>query len=140
MKKLLLLCAALWASPALADDDHSEPKGEDIKLVDKPGGKFSLLGTECKAEDDSGPETTPGAPPLDIDDPNTPGCNGWELNIVTSGDLGKDMSFEIWTSAWSLVTNWSMILTSKSGVSPVRDPVRFPCTSPGMPTIAAKSL
>jgi hypothetical protein len=93
MKKLLLLCAALWASPALAED-HSDPKGEDTKLVDKPGGKFSLLGTECKAEDDSGPETTPGAPPLDIDDPNTPGCNGWEINIVTSGDLGKAMSFE----------------------------------------------
>jgi hypothetical protein len=93
MKKLLLLCAALWASPALAED-HSEPKGEDSKLIDKPGGKFSLLGTECKAEDDSGPETTPGAPPLDIDDPNTPGCNGWEVNIVTSGDLGKAMSFE----------------------------------------------
>jgi hypothetical protein len=87
------LCAALWASPALAED-HSDPKGEDTKLVDKPGGKFSLLGTECKAEDDSGPETTPGAPPLDIDDPNTPGCNGWEINIVTSGDLGKAMSFE----------------------------------------------
>ncbi len=92
MKKFVLLSAALWASPALAAEDHSEPKGED--KVEKAGGKFSLLSTECKAEDDDGPETTPGAPPLDIDDPNTPGCNGWEVNIVTSGELGKAMSFE----------------------------------------------
>jgi len=93
MKKLLLLCAALWASPALASDDHADSKGEDNKLVEKAGGTFSLLSARCKAEDE-GLETTPGAPPLDIDDPNTPGCNGWEVNIVTSGELGKAMSFE----------------------------------------------
>ena len=93
MKKLLLTCAVLSASPAFAAEDHSEPKDED-KLVDKPGGKFSLFGTECKAEDERGLETTPGSPPLDVDDPSTPGCNGWEGNIVTTGDLGKAMSFE----------------------------------------------
>lgn len=94
MTKFLLSCAALWASPALAAaDDHADAKGEETK-VEKAGGKFSLLSTECKAEDDSVLETTPGAPPLDIDDPNTPGCNGWEVNIVTSGELGKAMSFE----------------------------------------------
>lgn len=95
MNKFLLSCAALWAAPALAAaDDHADAKGEENKVVEKAGGKFSLLSTECKAEDDSVLETTPGAPPLDIDDPNTPGCNGWEVNIVTSGELGKAMSFE----------------------------------------------
>jgi len=95
MKKLLLSCSVLLsASPALAAEDPSEAKGEDGKLVDKPGGRFSLLSTECKAEDEAGLETTPGSPPLDVDDPNTPGCNGWEVNIVTSGELGKAMSFE----------------------------------------------
>jgi hypothetical protein len=93
MKKLVLSFAALWASPALAED-HSESKADEDKLTEKAGGKFSLLGTECKAEDDSVLETTPGAPPLDVDDPNTPGCNGWEVNIVTSGDLGKGMNLE----------------------------------------------
>jgi hypothetical protein len=93
MKKLILSCAALWASPVLAAEDHGEPKDEDNKLAEKSGGKFSLLGTECKAEDDA-LETTPGSPPLDVDDPNTPGCNGWEVNIVTIGELGKAMSFE----------------------------------------------
>jgi hypothetical protein len=93
MKEFLLSSIALWASPALAADAPGEPKGEDNQLVEKSGGKFSLLGRECKAEDDA-LETTPGSPPLDVDDPNMPGCNGWEINIVTSGELGKAMSFE----------------------------------------------
>jgi hypothetical protein len=92
MKKLLLSCAALWASPALAAEDPGEAKPDEDRITEK-AGKFSLLGTECKAEEGA-LETTPGSPPLDVDDPNTPGCNGWEINIVTSGDLGKAMSFE----------------------------------------------
>jgi len=94
MKMLVLSCVALWASPALAADDPGEPKGEDNKLVDKPGGKFSLLGTECKAEEAGGVEVTPGSPPLDVDDTGTPGCNGWEVNIVTAGEFSKAMSLE----------------------------------------------
>jgi hypothetical protein len=94
MKKLLISCAALWASPALAADAPGEPKGEADHLVEKSGGKFSLLATECKAEDEGGVEATPGSPPLDVDDTGTPGCNGWEINIVTSGELGKAMSFD----------------------------------------------
>jgi hypothetical protein len=91
MKIMMSLCAVLWASSAFAAG-AVEPK--DDASVEKHGGKFSLLGTECKAEDEAGPETTPGSPPLDVDDPATPGCNAWEVNIVTSGELGKAQSFE----------------------------------------------
>ena len=95
MKKLPFVCALLWMSPAFADDDDhatketKEPAGE----LSEKGGHFSLLGHECKAEEDS-LETTPGSPPLDVDDPGTPGCNGWEVNIVTTGEFGKGMSAE----------------------------------------------
>ena len=97
MKKLPFVCALLWMSPAFADDDHAtkdakEPKEAEGELTEK-GGHFSLLGHECKAEEDS-LETTPGSPPLDVDDPGTPGCNGWEVNIVTTGEFGKGMSAE----------------------------------------------
>lgn len=95
MKKLIVLFALLPASLALAAE--AEPAAP--ALVDHPeaepgqGGKFSLLGRECKAED-SELETTPGSPPLDVDDPGTPGCNGWEINIVTTGEFGKATSWE----------------------------------------------
>jgi hypothetical protein len=83
MKQLTFLCVLLCVSPAFAAEDQKESEAK------KPGGKFTLLGTECKAEADDAVETTPGSPPLDVDDPGTPGCNGWEINVVTSGELGK---------------------------------------------------
>jgi hypothetical protein len=95
MNMTALSCVALWASPALADDDDDakEPRDHEAKVSEKSGGKFSLLGTECKAEEDE-LETTPGSPPLDVDDTGTPGCNGWEINVVASGEFGKTMSAE----------------------------------------------
>src|SRR5262249_17422342 len=72
----------------------NEAKGGEQKITEKHGGKFSLLGRECKAEEEGGVETTPGSPPLDVDDTGTPGCNGWEVNIVGSGQLGKSRSFQ----------------------------------------------
>jgi hypothetical protein len=92
MKIMMSLCALLWASSAFAADEP-EPKAGDDKSIEKQGGKFSLLGTECKAEEDA-LETVPGSPPLDVDDTGTPGCNGWEINVVTSGELGKATSLE----------------------------------------------
>jgi hypothetical protein len=83
--------ALLGGSLAFADE---EPGAAAEKAEVKDGGKFSLLGRECKAEHDEGVETTPGSPPLDVDDPGTPGCNGWEINIVTSGELGTGMTGE----------------------------------------------
>jgi hypothetical protein len=97
VKTITLLSALLSATPALADDDDKEEgkkEGEghaDAEI--KETGKFKLLGRECKAEHE-GLETTPGSPPLDVDDPGTPGCNAWEVNIVTSGEFGKTQSWE----------------------------------------------
>lgn len=48
---------------------------------------FHLLTFKCEPETGEDPETTPQAPPLDIDDPGTPGCDTWEINIVANGDL-----------------------------------------------------
>jgi hypothetical protein len=103
MKSITILCALLWVSPAFADDDDADTKpaskaedektGEHEKSGEPEGGKFSLLSHECKAEEDE-LETVPGSPPLDVDDPATPGCNAWEVNIVTSGEFGKHQSWE----------------------------------------------
>jgi hypothetical protein len=94
MKAISFLCALLWISPAFAAEEPKDPKDEADKLGEKhEGGKFTLFGHECKAEEDE-LETTPGSPPLDVDDPGTPGCNGWEINIVTSGEFGKGMDWE----------------------------------------------
>jgi hypothetical protein len=86
---ITLLCALAWASPAFAADDEKTPEGS-VEKVAKSRGKFSLLGTECKADGDGALDTTPGSPPLDVDDPGTPGCNGWEINIVASGEFGNN--------------------------------------------------
>jgi hypothetical protein len=107
LKSISLVCVVLWVSPAFAetkaepDDedkveskDKAEAKDKADKPEEKSGGKFTLLGRECKAEDGDELETTPGSPPLDVDDAGTPGCNGWEVNIVTSGEFGRDMSLE----------------------------------------------
>jgi hypothetical protein len=90
MKKIVMLCTCLWSVPAFASDDDDEAKAGGEK---PQGGKFSLLSRDCKAEEE-GLETTPGSPPLDVDDPGTPGCNGWEVNLVTNGEFGKSMSME----------------------------------------------
>ena len=93
MKKIMFSCALLWSSPAFADVVNHEPNDADHP-GEVTGGRFSLLGRECKADADHELETTPGSPPLDVDDPGTPGCNGWEINLVTSGEIGKGMDWE----------------------------------------------
>jgi hypothetical protein len=58
--------------------------------------RFRLLNMQCESEPSSGVETSPQSPPLDIDDPGTPGCNTWEINVLTSGDFTKgEKKFEM---------------------------------------------
>lgn len=50
---------------------------------------FHLLTLKCRGQDPAGPASTPQSPPLNVDDPSTPGCNRWEINVVADGDYSK---------------------------------------------------
>ena len=52
--------------------------------------RFHLLNMKCEAEAHDQMETSPQSPPLNVDDPATPGCNQWEINILASADLSLD--------------------------------------------------
>ena len=58
---------------------------------------FHFPKMNCKMEaDDDKTETTPQSPPLVVDDPATPGCKTWEINVVVSTDVAKNEKlFEI---------------------------------------------
>lgn len=58
--------------------------------------QFHLITFKCEPEGNEGAETTPQSPPLDVDDPGTPGCNTWEINFVADGDLSQTQN------AWEL--------------------------------------
>ena len=72
-----------------------------LVLVGSPafaGGQssFRLLDTKCEEEAHEKLETTPQSPPLAVDDPSTPGCNQWEVNLLVSGDLSThDRTLEL---------------------------------------------
>lgn len=85
-----LACAALGTAPALADDDdeHEEDSAED-----EEGGRFVLFSDECTGERET-LETSPDSPPLDTEDPGTRGCNGWELDVATTGEFGDGQAWE----------------------------------------------
>lgn len=58
--------------------------------------RFHLLNMKCESEVGDSIETSPQSPPLDVDDPGTPGCNKWEINILTSGDFTRgEQKYEI---------------------------------------------
>jgi hypothetical protein len=48
---------------------------------------FKFISNKCESEAEVGPESSPQSPPLDIDDPGTPGCNKWEINVTVDGDF-----------------------------------------------------
>jgi hypothetical protein len=59
---------------------------------------FKSISYKCviDLENEDGLDTTPQSPPFGIDDPETPGCKTWEVNLIISGDLAKDSkSFDL---------------------------------------------
>ncbi len=57
---------------------------------------FQLLRAKCEHETSDKLETSPQSPPLDVDDPATPGCNKWELNFLVDGDITNvDKSWDL---------------------------------------------
>lgn len=49
--------------------------------------RFKLLTSKCHHEESDELETSPQAPPLNVDDPATPGCNRWEINFLVNADV-----------------------------------------------------
>lgn len=54
--------------------------------------RFHLLSSKCKAEDSEKMESTPQSPPLNVDDPATPGCNHWEINVLAGVETTRQQT------------------------------------------------
>jgi hypothetical protein len=80
MKLRILLAILLVGAKAFSAD----------QIESSIAKKFHLLNMRCESKISDGLETTPQSPPLDIDDPGTPGCNKWEVNVLLTGDITQD--------------------------------------------------
>ncbi len=94
MRELFFILSLIGAHAAHAESSvigigKSEIRVEHAEAL----GRFHWSITHrCQTEDNEEIETTPGSPPLDVDDPATPGCNNWEINVVADGDLTRDQN------------------------------------------------
>lgn len=77
MRMLILLSFLVMTAPVYA----AEVSGES---------QFHLVTFKCDPEANDEVDATPQSPPLVVDDPSTPGCNQWEINVVADGDLSRD--------------------------------------------------
>lgn len=93
LRTITLVCAAVWASPALADDDDDAAVPDKDRIDEPAGGKFLLLGRECKAEREL-IEIAPDSPPMDFDEAGTIGCNAWEFDIAATGEFGQGQALQ----------------------------------------------
>lgn len=75
--RMLVLFGALMMVSAQA----AEVSGES---------RFHLITFKCEPEANDEVDSTPQSPPLQVDDPSTPGCDRWEINVVADGDLSRD--------------------------------------------------
>jgi hypothetical protein len=78
---LLILACASFVTCGVAGAVESE------ELVSE--NHFHLFTKKCENEANEGPDTTPHSPPLNVDDPATPGCDRWEINVVVDGDIAR---------------------------------------------------
>jgi hypothetical protein len=78
MRRGVILLVLIVTTPALSDEPASQSRS-----------RFHLLSTKCEAEADEPLDATPQSPPLEVDDPSTPGCNRWEINIVVGSDITR---------------------------------------------------
>jgi hypothetical protein len=89
LARSIFLLLSFAASSAMAEGE-SVAKNSTIKEIKTSTDGFHWLTKNCNVEEGDEIETTPGSPPLTIDDPATPGCNNWEINLVLDGDISKD--------------------------------------------------
>ena len=81
MKFKLIITTTFIATSAFAAGSEIESRTNS--------SHFRFVTANCHGEDAAGPESTPQSPPLNVDDPATPGCNRWEINVVADGDISK---------------------------------------------------
>ncbi len=64
-----------------------------ISIAAEGESRFHLFNMKCDSNAEvtsEGLDATPQSPPLDVDDPGTPGCNKWEINVLVNSDITKD--------------------------------------------------
>jgi hypothetical protein len=87
MKRPIILLVLLFTVPAFAKTKEESVAKAEAADAASPANGFHWILRKCVVEENDEIETTPGSPPLTIDDPATPGCNNWEINLVVDGDL-----------------------------------------------------
>jgi hypothetical protein len=83
VKWSLLICGLIGFG---LNSSASETSGSQ-SVFDR--GHFHFVTFKCALDKQEGPESTAQSPPLNVDDPGTPGCNQWEANLVADGDLSS---------------------------------------------------
>lgn len=95
MRTIIYAVTFLAASAAFAEGESTAKISLKQDSMTSTSG-FHWLTRRCNIEETDEIETTPGSPPLNIDDPATPGCNNWEINVVANGDLSRqEKSWEL---------------------------------------------
>jgi hypothetical protein len=87
-----ILISVLISAAALAEENLKAESSATLETSLFSMGRFHFFSSICKSEagESEELETTPQSPPLNVDDPGTPGCNKWEINFVVDGDVTKD--------------------------------------------------
>src|ERR1700730_8814256 len=89
----LVLLGPRWASSVAAQTPpKSGPEAADKPAKEQPPPLFPKhrRGFYKNAKGIEVIDATPQAPPLEIDDPGTPGTGEYEINLTTDADLSKD--------------------------------------------------
>lgn len=82
--------AVIMLNPGRAHAEADDgPAGSMATVKSSARSRFHLLSKKCEVELEKGPDATPQSPPLNVDDPATPGCNVWEVNVVFDADFSR---------------------------------------------------
>jgi hypothetical protein len=91
IKLIFCVVLALIVNEVFAESEGNGTPKTSARLSSMVSpSRFHWITHKCTSEGEEGEiETTPGAPPMNIDDPATPGCNKWEINVVVDGEFTR---------------------------------------------------
>jgi hypothetical protein len=94
--KLLAQNSALALALLLSAYSAHATDVRENEEVATTSSRFHLLKSKCEPQTDEEIQSSPQSPPLIVDDPGTPGCNKWEINVLVDADLTlTDKSWEL---------------------------------------------